>query len=156
MTSTRTPPLTALDDALFDVQRLVRRPGYRRALLERLGNRVELSTVRVLRAVERAGTTTPCVGDVAERMLIDPSTASRLVDQQVAAGYLTRERHPEDGRRSQLVLTDTGTALLAKVTEARRDLLAEITSDWNLGDLEALSDLLARLGDAFDQLEGQG
>jgi DNA-binding MarR family transcriptional regulator len=153
MTATRTSPLTTLDDALFDLQRLVRRPGYRAALLQRLGNQVELSTVRVLRAVERAGTDTPGVGDVAERMMIDPSTASRLVDQQVAAGYLTRQRHPDDRRRSQLVLTAAGRDLLAEVTAARRDLLAEITAAWDPDDLERLSDLLSHLAQDFQTLE---
>jgi DNA-binding MarR family transcriptional regulator len=153
MTPTRTAPLTTLDEALFDLQRLVRRPGYRAALLQRLANQVELSTVRVLRAVERAGTVTPGVGDVAERMMIDPSTASRLVDQQVAAGYLTRERHADDRRRSQLVLTPAGRELLADVTAARRDLLAEVTAAWDPDDLERLSDLLTHLANDFQTLE---
>jgi len=155
MTSTRTSPLTTLDEALFDLQRLVRRPGYRAKLLEKLGNQVELSTVRVLRAVERAGTDTPCVGDVADRMMVDPSTASRLVDQQVDAGYLTRQRHPDDRRRSQLVLTDAGKELLAGVTAARRELLADVTADWAPDDLERLSDLLTLLAEDFHQLESQ-
>ena len=155
MTSTRTRPLTAFDDALFDVQRLVRRPGYRKALLDKLGNHVELSVVRVLRAVERAGTSAPCIGDIAERMLVDPSTASRFVEQQVAAGYLTRERHPDDGRRSQLVLTDAGRALLAEVTQARRQVLGEVTASWDPDDLDTLAELLSRLSADLDQLESQ-
>lgn len=155
MTSTRTTPLTALDDALFDVQRLVRRPGYRKTLLDKLGNHVELSVVRVLRAVERAGTSAPCIGDIAERMLVDPSTASRFVEQQVAAGYLTRERHPDDGRRSQLVLTDAGRALLSEVTQARRQVLGEVTATWDPDDLDTLAELLSRLSADLDQLESQ-
>ncbi len=147
-------PLPDLDDALFDIQRLVRRPGYRSRLLAELGSQVELSTVRVLRAVERAGSQPPCIGDIADRLLVDPSTASRFVDQQVDAGYLTRERRPDDRRRSQLVLTEAGRALLDEVSNARRDLLAEVTADWDDADLRELSELLTRLRESFDQLEG--
>jgi DNA-binding MarR family transcriptional regulator len=155
MASISTSPLIALDDALFDIQRLARRPGYRAQLLARLGNRVEFSTVRVLRAVERAGATPPGIGDIAERLMVDPSTASRFVEQQVEAGYLTRRRHPDDGRPSQLVLTEAGRALLDEVTAARRDLLAEVTADWDHDDLERLSHLLALLREGFDELESR-
>ena len=142
MSTITTSPLIALDDALFDIQRLVRRPGYRARLLAALGSKVELSTVRVLRAVERAGDTPPCVGDIAERLMVDPSTASRFVEQQVEAGYLTRARHPDDGQ-----------SLLDEVTDARRQLLDEVTSGWDPADLERLSDLLTLLREGFDQLE---
>ncbi len=148
-----TSSLLALDDALFDLQRLTRRPGYRAELLARLGSRVEFSTVRVLRAVQRARQQPPSIGDIAERMLIDPSTASRLVDQQVDAGYLVRQRHPQDGRRSQLALTDAGRDLLREVTAARRELLTEVTQAWDPEDLERLGDLLGRLTADFHQLE---
>lgn len=147
--------LTELDDALFDIQRVARRPGYRARLLAAMDAPVELSTVRVLRAVERAGDTAPSIGDIAERLTIDPSTASRFVDQQVAAGYLQRHRDAADGRRSRLVLSDTGRALLGEVTAARRRILAEVTAGWNAADLDRLGDLLVHLRNDFDQLESQ-
>lgn len=153
--TTSDPTLAALDDALFDLQRLVRRPGYRARILERLGSHVEFSTVRVLRAVERAGTQPPCIGDIADRLQVDPSTASRFVEQQVEAGYLDRERHPEDRRRSQLVLTTAGRDLLEQVNAARRDLLAQVTGPWDADDLQQLADLLTQLRDGFDALEGR-
>lgn len=147
--------LTVLDDALFDIQRVVRRPGYRRRLLAAVDAPVELSTVRVLRAVERAGDAAPSIGDIADRLTIDPSTASRFVDQQIDAGYLLRHRCTDDGRRSRLSLSDTGRALLDEVTDARRRILAEVTAGWDAADLEHLGDLLARLRNDFDDLENQ-
>ncbi len=147
--------LTELDDALFDIQRVARRPGYRKRLLAAMDAPVELSTVRVLRAVERAGDAAPSIGDIADRLTIDPSTASRFVDQQVAAGYLLRHRCTDDGRRSRLALSDSGRALLDEVTAARRRILAEVTAGWDTADLDRLGDLLARLRDDFDHLESQ-
>jgi DNA-binding MarR family transcriptional regulator len=151
--STDTRSLTSLDDALFDIQRIVRRPGYRARLLAALRIRVELSTVRVLRAVERFGDQAPCIGDIADQLLIDPSTASRFVEHQVDARYLERRRDPSDGRRSQLLLTDSGRALLDEVTDARRQILAEVTADWAPSDLDRLSELLVHLRADFDHLE---
>ncbi|MCA1784217.1 MAG: MarR family transcriptional regulator [Intrasporangiaceae bacterium] len=147
--------LTVLDDALFDIQRVARRPGYRKRLLAALDAPVELSTVRVLRAVERAGDEAPSVGDIAERLTIDPSTASRFVDQQIDAGYLLRHRCTADGRRSRLSLSDTGRALLVEVTAARRRILAEVTAGWDTADLDQLGELLAQLRNDFDHLESQ-
>jgi DNA-binding MarR family transcriptional regulator len=138
---------------LLEIRRLVRRPGYRRRFLDSLHTSTDVGTVRVLRAVERAGDPAPCVGDVADRLDIDPSTASRLIDQQVTAGYLARARHPRDRRRTTLELTEAGRDLLAEVTEVRRDLLAEVTRDWDRAEVATLVTLLDRLRDGFVTLE---
>jgi DNA-binding MarR family transcriptional regulator len=145
--------LDALDEVLVDVRRVLQRPGYRRRLLAAVGGPVELASLRVLRAVERAPSPAPSIGDVAEVLAVDPSTASRTVDRCVAAGHLTRRPCPDDRRRSRLELTAEGRAVLARVTGARRELLAEVTAAWDPADLARLADLLATLVAGFDQLE---
>lgn len=152
-TTDGTTALDALDDALVGVRRLLLRPGYRARLLDAVGAPVELGTLRVLRTIERADDGAPCVGDVADALGVDPSTASRLVDQQVAAGHLAREQHPRDRRRTQLALTAAGQDLLDRVSAARRGLLAEVTADWPADDVHRLVELLDRLTHAFDRLE---
>jgi DNA-binding MarR family transcriptional regulator len=147
------PVLDALDEALLEIRRLVRRPGYRARFLGSLHDPVDVGTVRVLRAVERSGDAAPCVGDIAARLDVDPSTASRLVDQQVSAGYLERARSPEDRRRTALQLTRTGRALLAEATTVRRSLLAEVTASWDDDEVAALAAMLERLREGFLDLE---
>jgi hypothetical protein len=83
-------PLDRLDEVLGRIRRVLQRPGYRRRLLEGLSTPVELALLRLLRVVERAGDA-PTIGFVADRLAIDPSTASRVVERAVAAGLL--ERH---------------------------------------------------------------
>lgn len=147
------PDLDRLLDALISARRLFERPGYRRRLRASLPVPVELTTLRVLRTVERAGATAPSIGQIADALAVDPSSASRFVDQATAAGYLERQPCEQDRRRSRVQLTATGRELLDVTTTARRELLAEATDGWPPGDIAALGDLLARLAHAFDRFE---
>ena len=145
-------PLAQLDRALLEMRRLVNRPGYRRRLLGPLGRRVELSTVRVLHAVDQA-TTPPSIGNVAATLAIDPSTASRLVDQRVTEGLLERSPDPDDGRRTVLRLTRSGRALLEELAGSRIGMLTEVTDGWSDTDIRRLERLLHRLADGFNAYE---
>lgn len=145
------PPhlLDSLDDVLVRVRRVLQSPGYRRQLVGNLGGGEALSTLRLVRAVERAGGS-PSVGDVAELLLVDPSTASRSVDDAVQRGYLVRRACEQDRRRALLHLTEAGHELLARMTAVRHDLLSQVTADW---DEEELADLVERLRHLLDGLE---
>lgn len=145
--------LDALDEALVGVRRLMQRPGYQRQFLAALGEPVDLGTLRAVRAVGRLADDVPGVGDVAELLMVDASTASRVLDRAVGAGYVAREPAPHDRRRTQLRLTDAGVALLAKADAARRELLSTVTDDWDPGDLETLASLLDRLRHDLDRFE---
>lgn len=62
------------------------------------------------------------LNELAERMYLDKSTASRLVDGLVGAGLAERLRHPEDGRALLLQVTDKGRATYRAI---EADLLAD-------------------------------
>lgn len=85
------------------------------------------------------------VGDVARRLGIDPSQASRRVARAVDAGAVRRSPSQHDARRAVLELTDTGRALAAEVHAHRRATIADATTGWSPADRTALADLLARL-----------
>lgn len=145
--------LDALDEALVSVRRLMQRPGYQRHFLAALGEPVDLGTLRAVRAVDRLADDVPGVGDVADLLMVDRSTASRLLDRAVCAGYVTREPAPHDRRRSQLRLTAEGARLLEGANTARRQLLSAATADWEPAELESLAELLGRLRDDLDRFE---
>lgn len=152
--SSSPPVLDALDDRLVAVRRVLQRRGYRRRVVQGLSRELELGTLRLARVVQRS-TSPPSIGDVAEVLTIDPSTASRMVDNAVAAGLLERRPCPDDRRRARLHLTGEGASLLDEVTARRRALLAEVTREWASEDLATLVSLLERLLDGFDEiLEG--
>lgn len=143
----------ALDDALVTIRRVLLRPGYRARLLDGLPGQVELATLRLLRTVQRHDGA-PSIGEVAEGLMIDPSTASRVVDRAVGSQLLERRACTDDRRRARLHLTPTGTQLLDRATDRRRELLAEVTAEWTEDELDLLVRQLTALLRGFDQLEG--
>jgi DNA-binding MarR family transcriptional regulator len=149
--------LLELLDALGELRRFWERPDRKRRFLAELGEPVELATLRTLAAVERSEAVTdgePGVGDVAEQLAVDASTASRLAEQAVRAGYLTRAPGRADRRRTHLQLTDSGRALTTRATLIRRRWLDRITAGWSDTDVEALGTLLRRFLDDATASEG--
>ncbi len=145
--------LDHLDELLVELRRVMLRPGYRRALLGDLAGTVGLATVRLLRTVQRAAEP-PSIGEVAEVLAIDPSTASRLVERAGAAELLERRSCADDRRRVRLHLLPAGVALLATVTDRRRDVLAAAVEGWEEDDLATLRLLTERLLAGFDDATG--
>lgn len=136
-----------LDELLTRIHILRQRPEWRRQLLDDIAPVATVSTLRVLRAVEQSekGGRGASIGDVAEYLAVEHSTASRTVATVVAAGLLSKTLAPDDQRRCVLVLTDAGRDALAAVTDRRREIVADVVSDWPDTDVDALVGLLDRL-----------
>jgi DNA-binding MarR family transcriptional regulator len=142
-----------LDELLVRIHFARQRPGWRRRLIDTSGGVPTLSTLRVLRAVEQreiAGQRAS-IGEVAEYLAVDHSTASRTVTNVVNAGLLTKNLAAEDQRRCVLALTDEGRKALADVTERRREMVAETVADWPEADVDQLVDLLQQLVIDFER-----
>lgn len=147
------PRYNQLDELLVRVHTVRQRPGWRRRLIDASGSVPTLSTLRVLRAVEqraKAGQNAS-IGEVAEYMAVEHSTASRTVANVVAAGLLTKTFAAEDQRRCVLALTDKGRQALADVTERRREMVAETVAHWRESDVDTLVDLLEQLVTDFER-----
>ncbi|MGV0813703.1 MarR family winged helix-turn-helix transcriptional regulator [Mycolicibacterium boenickei] len=142
-----------LDELLVRIHTVRQRPGWRRRLIDASGSVPSLSTLRVLRAVEqreKAGQS-PSIGEVAEYMAVEHSTASRTVANVVTAGLLTKTLAADDQRRCVLTLTDEGRKALADVTERRREMVAETVADWPEADVDKLVGLLQQLVTDFER-----
>ncbi len=144
--------LARLDAAMGQLRRVWESPGLRRHFTERLGESVEPAVVRTLRALADGGPE-PGVADVAATLRVEASTASRLVDQAVAAGYVSRSTATHDRRRSVLSLTDRGRDVFARASAVRAGLIAHLTEGWTSDEITTLAALLERLSDAIDHLE---
>lgn len=74
------------------------------------------------------------VGEVAAGLGVDQPRASRLVAVAVERGHAERVADEFDGRRTRLVCTAEGRAVLEQAHRFRRGLVAEATADWSAVD----------------------
>lgn len=147
-------PLDALDEALAGVRRTQQRPAYRRRLTAGLDMAGGFASLRVLRAIERLGVDAePSISDVANRLAVEHSTASRAVEVVVREGLVSRTACATDQRRIRLALTDKGRDVLQASTQRRVGLLADVTEDWGTEEIDTLTRMLERLLAGFDRVE---
>ncbi|MQY04320.1 MarR family winged helix-turn-helix transcriptional regulator [Actinomadura macrotermitis] len=123
------------------------------------GRPLQLSNLMVVHVVaalssecgmqEPAGEVT--VGAVADRLEIDPSTASRLVGHAIDTGLLSRRPSPHDARRANLGLTEAGLRVKQVADRFRRAYLDELMAEWTPGERAMFADLLTRFAQAAAQ-----
>src|SRR6476620_5146187 len=137
---------TPVEDLVKSLYRLgtVQREIARHALAE-LGSQgfVALGTVHLEGPVR--------VSDVARRLNVDLSVASRQVAALSLAGYVRREPDPDD-RRAQLVsLTEAGEHVLAESHRRMVSAFDAVLGDWSADDVTSLSSALQRLREDFER-----
>jgi DNA-binding MarR family transcriptional regulator len=159
--------LTKIESGLFHVRRVWAKPEIMRKLREQgpSGRPVQTSSLLVVHAVanlssgseytaDASPSSVPAdvtVGAVAERLEIDPSTASRLVGHAIDAGFVARHPSPTDARRANLQLTDSGRRLKSVADRFRRAYLAELLADWTDAECTEFARLLIRFTQAAAQ-----
>ncbi|CAN5901461.1 MarR family transcriptional regulator [soil metagenome] len=110
---------------------------------------VTLPQFRALVVLELAGSLT--VGELAERLAIHPSSATRLCDRMVAKDLIRRFERSGDRRGVDIVLADRGRRLVEEVTVTRRRDLTAIARRMSEPELrQAISAL-----NAFAQAAGE-
>jgi DNA-binding MarR family transcriptional regulator len=92
--------------------------------------------------VRRGGMT---LNDLAARLYLDKSTASRVVDALERKGYVTRSRHPEDRRAVLLEATEAGRTLERTIRESILAEEKQLLADFDPEVRQAMTRLIARL-----------
>jgi DNA-binding MarR family transcriptional regulator len=140
MTTTASP----VEDLVISLYRLavVQREIARHALAE-LGTQ----GFTALAIVHREGPVR--VSDVAERLRIDLSVASRQCAALVSAGYAERQADPADRRAYRLTATERGTTVLRDSHRRMVDAFARPLASWPEEDIVALAAALDRLREDF-------
>jgi DNA-binding MarR family transcriptional regulator len=82
------------------------------------------------------------VRDLAARLGVDRSTATRMCNRLVHAGLIGRATDPSDRRAVVISLTGEGRKVVAAVTRARRDAVATLLRSLTPARREQLVDLL--------------
>lgn len=131
MTNHATSSATLSSQLRMDVMRLARR-----LRAQRPESTHSLSHYAALATIDRHGPMSP--RDLAAHERVRPPSMTRIVAYLEADGLVRRERHPTDGRRQLLSITDAGRDLLA-VDRGRRDAwLSDQLAALSSGDLAAL------------------
>jgi DNA-binding MarR family transcriptional regulator len=90
------------------------------------------------------------VSEVAGRLGVDLSVASRQVSALAKAGYVVGEADDEDGRALLLTTTDAGRRALQESHRRMVHVFSGALEGWSESDVMALSDGLARLRTDFE------
>ena len=136
--------MSASEDLVIALYRLglVQRSIARNALAE-LGSQ----GFTALAVVQREGHVR--VSEVAEQLSVDLSVASRQVAALVLAGYVERERDPDDRRATRLRPTELGTQVLRDSHRRMVDTASCALGDWSEEEVAALAKQLERLREDF-------
>ena len=89
------------------------------------------------------------VSEIAERLHVDLSVASRQVAALVSAGYAARASDPTDGRAQRITITPAGHDVVLDSHRRMVDAFAAALSDWPEDDVVDLAERLDRLRDDF-------
>ncbi len=147
--------LSILDEAgqaLFRLGRMFSRQPMRQRVTEHSRRALELSRILVVQAVEAETAESGeeiTIGIVAQRLDIDPSTASRLVSETIRAGYLSGAPSSTDARRTRLILTDDGRTLAVAARRYQRATFEHITREWPEGERQEFARLFIKFADSL-------
>lgn len=108
---------------------------------------ISVSQCHALKGVVEAGALT--INELAAHLYLDKSTASRIANGLVAKGLLLRQRDSEDGRVVNLVASDSGRCLCAKIEDDLSVEYAELMADLAPDVQAAMPELLGRLARSF-------
>ncbi|MGW0484395.1 MarR family winged helix-turn-helix transcriptional regulator [Nonomuraea sp. NPDC003214] len=95
------------------------------------------------------------VGGVADLLGVDPSVASRMVSDNIKAGYLVRAASQQDGRRTVLHLSPEGRELMARFRRHQRAAYEFITADWSERDRLDFARLMLKYVDSLATLSAR-
>jgi DNA-binding MarR family transcriptional regulator len=141
MHSTRHEALSSLVRALY-VAGAVNREVQRRAVPEHAP--AGLQALAVL-----ARTDATRVSEVANRLRIDLSVASRQVAALETAGWVAREADPDDRRAQRVRVTRAGQTVLEDTRTRMADAYSQVLGSWSEQDVLALTTALERLREDF-------
>ena len=89
------------------------------------------------------------VGELADRIGIDETTATRLVDRLEVDGLVERHRLPGDRRVTVVDLTEAGTQLVQEIAHRRQDFFCDVLRSLEPDEREELVRLTARAAGAL-------
>lgn len=134
--------ISRIEDALIRLVRRTNDPRGNSRINERAGVDIERSGSVLLARIEEMGPVR--LGDLAEAIGVDTSTASRQVARLIDDGYVDRAPDPEDGRASVLRLSPSGREIRQRLAKVRREWFEERLADFSADERDQFADLFQR------------
>ena len=122
--STLRSDLEMLDKALVSVRRFLEVPH----VVDDDGRAIELSTLLILAGLPTEGQS---IRDIATRLDVAPSTASRLVARAALSAVVTKSRGSADARSALVTATEGGRQLAVRAAEYRVCRLDAALGGWS-------------------------
>jgi DNA-binding MarR family transcriptional regulator len=146
---------TAVTSAVLAASRLMVAVSLRS--LAAAGERVTLPQFRLLLLLDGHGETN--LVTLADRLLVNPSTALRMVDRLVNRGLINRRVNPDSRREVLLQLTGPGQQIVDDVTARRREeitaIVARMPVQARTGLVTAMRSFATAGGEPTDELAGR-
>jgi MarR family 2-MHQ and catechol resistance regulon transcriptional repressor len=115
---------------------------------------VSVAQCHALEALVESGPLT--LGELAERLYVDKSTASRIVDALERKGYLARAAHPVDARALRLSATSGGWRLVRRIRASLVEESKAVLGDLSPGLRQEAAHLIRRLTSVAAERLGRG
>lgn len=137
-------PIQQIDEHLRRLRRAQLRPDYLQRLIDGIEEVAGVSTLRVLRSIERAGERGRflSIRQIAFDLGIEHSTASRAVNDCIRRGLVARSTSEHDQRKALLALTPLGHRAADRATHNRQEMVAEGLNEWSDETVRTFSQLL--------------
>lgn len=137
------PDLLAIYDFTTLVYASARSARQHERIVRAVGEPIAGAGLLALRVIERHGPV--AVSDVARRLQVDQSTASRHVRPLEELGFVARTPDADDRRIAWLAVTPAGQRLLDRARDVALHDFDVALSDWSAEDRRALGTLVERL-----------
>ncbi|TQF04963.1 MarR family transcriptional regulator [Kitasatospora acidiphila] len=149
------PPLTpdraqALDRLARAAYRLSAADARLRGRATRTPGALSLTHARALRTLAEQGPLT--IGQLAAGTETTGAATTQLVNGLVTAGYVTRERAPEDKRSVLVALTEAGWSRHHQRQQVLGEALHTDLADYDDAALDSAAQVLQRLSAVYDRL----
>ncbi len=134
----------ALEPVLLTLSYLLTRPQAHDRSVSRADVEIGRSDVHLLMALENHGGTCR-VGDLAAKLLVEPSHVTRQAAQLQLQGLVERTPDSTDRRARNITITPKGASVLVRLRRSNRESLREALHDIDERDIDATVRVLRRL-----------
>ncbi|MGE3835746.1 MAG: MarR family winged helix-turn-helix transcriptional regulator [Acidimicrobiia bacterium] len=134
--------ITRVATAWRDLRRNASMQAVRRQLNTTSAGVLDLGQVDTLHLLAEAGELR--MAELAERLRVDASTATRAAQRLVDAGFAVRRADPDDRRGVVVVITETGRETQAEIVARARRLLDWLAAGFSGPELAQLGELMTR------------